>query len=478
MPTSPDGATRPGLLRRGGTVLATVAATGVLLVAGTGYGLLAWSDASITRVDAFAGIDGPRPPASRAGVTTFLLVGSDARTGMSAHDMKRLHVGTAKTTEGRRADTMLLVQVSERYGVTAVSLPRDSYVSIPAHTGTDGQQVRERRNKLNAAYAVGGPRLAIETVERSTGVRVDHYVEVDFLGFVGLVDAVGGVDVCAPRPLRDQKAGLRLPAGVSHVDGRTGLAYVRARSLDGRADLGRIDRQQRFLGAMAHRVTSKEVLLDPRAMIGFLDAALAAVRVDPGLERDDLVTLAARLRHVAGADVRFLTVPVANPSYRPGGVGAVALWDDRAAKDLFASLREDRPPAAAPARKRPSAVTVAPRDVRVQVFNGTTVAGLGSKASTQLASRGFAVAAPARNWTSSDVAQTVIRYDARYTESVKTLAAAVPGARLEGVTGLGRTLQVVVGSSYAGTHAVRPSSASATPGARPVARTAADKVCD
>ena len=130
--------------------------------------------------------------------------------------MRRLHVGTAATAAGRRADTMLLVHVSARHGtVRVVSLPRDSYVTIPAHTGTDGSAVRERRNKLNAAYAFGGPPLTVATVERTTGVRVDHYLEVDFLGFVRLVDAVGGVDVCTPVRLRDRKAGLRLPKGTT-----------------------------------------------------------------------------------------------------------------------------------------------------------------------------------------------------------------------------------------------------------------------
>ncbi len=131
----------------------------VLVVAASGYALVSWSARSIDRVDAFAGLS-ERPAPNAAGSTTFLLVGSDGRTGMSKADMRRLHVGTAATAAGRRADTMLLVHVSaERGTVRVVSLPRDSYVTIPAHTGTDGSDVPERRNKLNAAYAFGGPPL-------------------------------------------------------------------------------------------------------------------------------------------------------------------------------------------------------------------------------------------------------------------------------------------------------------------------------
>jgi len=465
-PRGTRGGRAGGVARVGLTVAAAATAALVLAVSGSGYGLLVWSDAGIERVDALpTGTD--RPAASAAGSTTFLLVGSDARTGMSARDMKRLHVGKATTAVGRRADTMLLVHVSSQHDtVTAVSLPRDSYVTIPAHLGTDGTAVPERRNKLNAAYAVGGPPLAVATVERSTGVRVDHYLELDFLGFEELVDAVGGVDVCTPTALRDRKAGLRLPAGITRVDGETGLAFVRARNLDARADLGRIDRQQQFLAAMVSRVTSKDVLLDPRALVRFLDAALGSVRADHDLSRNELVELATQLRHVSGRDVRFRTVPVADPSYRPGRIGAVALWDDHAADDIFAAMREDR----GPRKKSPrsaATVTVAPDQVRIRVFNGAGVAGLGARAAGDLAARGFAVTGPAENWTATDLSRTVIRYDARYTETVKTLAAALPGATLEEVTGLGRTQQVVVGSGYDGARAVRadpPAAAGSAPG--------------
>lgn len=467
------------MLRRTSIAVATIAAGLVLVVSGAGYGLLLWSDSSIERVDAFRGLPA-RAPASAAGATTFLVVGSDARTNMSRADQRRLHVGSVATAAGRRADTLLLVHVSGRdQAVTVVSLPRDSYVKIPAHVGTDGTQVPERGNKLNAAYAVGGPRLAVATVERTTGVRIDHYLEVDFLGFEDLVDAVGGVDVCSPKPLRDRKAGLRLPAGTSHVDGETGLAYVRARSLDNRADLGRVERQQRFLAAMVHRVMSRETLLDPRAMVRFLDAALSTVRADPGLQREELIDLATRLRHLSGSDVRFLTVPIANPSARPGGVGAVALWDDIAAGRLFKAMREDKTGAAPdPKAAAGPAITVPPGQVRVRAYNASGVPGLASRASRELAHHGFDVAGPAQDWTSRGEERTLLRYDSRYTESIKTLAAAVPGSRLEKVPGLGRTLQVVVGSSYDGATAVQLRAAAGTgPGGPSAPRTAADDPC-
>jgi LCP family protein required for cell wall assembly len=440
-------------------------AVAVLAVSATGWSVLQWSGKNIARVDAFADL-ADRPAPSANGSTTFLLVGSDGREGMSPADMKRLHVGNAATAGGRRADTMLMMHVSPQHGtVTVVSLPRDSYVTIPRHvSASDGSSVRQRRDKLNSAYAFGGAPLTVAAVEATTGVRIDHYVEVDFLGFVRLVDAVGGVDVCAPTRLRDRKAGLRLPKGVSHVDGETGLAYVRARNLDARADLGRIERQQRFLGSMAARVTSRDVLLDPRAMIRFLNAALDAVRADPGLTEKTLVSLATQLRHSSSKDVRFRTVPIANPSYRAGAAGAVALWDDAAARTMFTALRDDTPVVHKKKAPGDAGPSVPPEQIRVQVYNGSGTPGLGGTVSNALAGHGFEVAGPAQNWRTQTVQRTMLRYDTRYTESIRTLAAVVPRARLVPVAGLGRTLQVVTGRSYDGTRAVHVGAAASSPG--------------
>jgi LCP family protein required for cell wall assembly len=467
-------------LRTAACVLIAIVAIGtaaaVLAVAATGYGVLRWSDSSIKRVDAFGGLH-DRPARSADGSSTFLLVGTDGREGLSAAQQRHLHVGSEADAAGRRADTMLLMHVSPALGtVSVVSLPRDSYVTIPAHKSlTDGTEVPERRNKLNAAYAFGGPQLTVATVERSTGVRVDHYVEVDFLGFVKLVDAVGGVDVCSPTRLRDRLAGLRLPKGVTHVNGRRGLAYVRARHVDARADLGRIERQQRFLGAMAARVTSRDVLLDPRTLVRFLKAAMDTVRADDELSEKEMVSLATELRHATGGDVRFRTVPIADPSYRARDGQSVALWDPTGSREVFDAMREDR----APARKLPGSgprLTVPPDQVRVQVYNGSGTVGLGTQASRELANGGFGVVGIAQNWRSNAVKYSLLRYDSRYTASIKTLAAAVPGARLVPVDGLGRTLQLVIGGSYGGIRPVHVATATG-PAGDPVERTAAADPC-
>jgi LytR cell envelope-related transcriptional attenuator len=222
-------------------------------------------------------------------------------------------------------------------------------------------------------------------------------------------------------------------------------------------------------------VTSRDVLLDPRALVRFLKAAMDTVRADNDLSEKEMVGLATQLRHATGGDVRFRTVPVADPSYRAKDGQSVALWDTTAAGELFQAMREDRRPARA--RRTGAARLTVPQDqIRVQVYNGSATVGLGTQASRQLADGGFAVAGVAQNWRTSSVGRTMLRYDTRYSESIKTLAAAVPGARLVPVAGLGRTLQVVIGAQYDGVRTVHVAAPAGTPGA-PVERTADADPC-
>ena len=182
---------------------------------------------------------------------------------------------------------------------------------------------------------------------------------------------------------------------------------------------------------MVDRATSRDVLLDPRALVRFLNAALAAVRADPGLTEDELVALGTELRHVSGNDIRFRTVPIANPSYRAAGAGAVALWDAAAASAMFTAMREDT----ARPHRRQGGGAGRPDDPAGPdaACRSTTARGPRARHARQpdLAGRGFATAGPAQNWQPHGrVTTTVLRYDARYSESIKTLAAALPGARL------------------------------------------------
>ncbi|MFD0854089.1 LCP family protein, partial [Actinomadura adrarensis] len=255
---------------------------------------------------------------------------------------------------GERSDTMLLLHISRNHDrVTVVNLPRDSYVTIPAHEsngseGAKGTRISSRPGKLTWAYQFGGPDLTVDTVKRATGVSIDHYVEVNFYGFVQMVDALGGVDICTEQPINDRKSGLRLPAGKSHLDGLKALSYARARyTLGDGSDLGRIDRQQQFMAAMMKQALSTRTLSDPRKSTGFLNAALKSLRVDEKLA-EDLPDLADQMKNLSTDDLTFAKVPLASPDHpaqlwNSANPQSTVMWDRARAGDLFGKIRNDRP---------------------------------------------------------------------------------------------------------------------------------------
>lgn len=285
-------------------------------------GLILFFVSRIEKVDALQDYDGR--PAATAG-TNWLLVGSDSREGLSKAEQKRLTTGGAG---GRRTDTIILLHVPTLGPPTLVSLPRDSYVPIPGRG----------RNKLNAAYSFGGAPLLVETVERATGIRIDHYAEIGFTGFVGLVDAVGGVELCPKRAIKDRKSGLNVAKGCQPMDGKTALGYVRARYFDPKGDLGRVERQQEFLGAVFERATKPSVALNPVRVLRATNATTKTLTIDEEDGALDLARFALAMRAVSGDKGKKTTVPVADPNYRTR-VGSVVLWDRPKARQLFNSLR-------------------------------------------------------------------------------------------------------------------------------------------
>lgn len=423
----------------------------VLVSAGLLWGLTDYALHRIGRVDAFAELTDRPNKTGRA--MNILLVGSDVRQGMSEDERRRLHLGS---TAGRRSDTMILAHLSaQRDEIRLVSLPRDWYVRIPAYGGGSGERVSAHRNRLNAAYSLGGPALAVATVEEATGIHIDHYVELDFLGFVKMVDALGGVPVCTSTAVHDPKSGLDLPAGRSQLNGARSLAYVRAReTLGDGSDLSRIDRQQRFLAAMANRATESGMLLNPIRFADFLSAALTAVRVDPGFSPADIRTLAMRLRGLDPAGLTFTTVPIADPGHDAGEIGSVALADRSRAARLFRTIREDDMGGGAPAPRTPPP-TIPPERIAVEVYNGTTTQGLAARAARDLEDAGFLIEGPPHNAEQiKNARDTVVQYGPERDDSARTLAAAIPGALTERVADLGDDIQVIVGSEYRGAHSV------------------------
>jgi len=437
-------------------VLATVSAL-VLMAAGGSWVLTSYVSGHFGRVD--AGTAGT--PAS--GPLNILVAGVDIRAGLTAREQAELHVGHDVSDN---SDTLMLVHVAGDHGhVEIVSLPRDSWVNIPGHG----------MNKINAAIGIGGAPLMVRTVEQATGLTINDYVEVNFLSFVRVIDALGGVNICLPFAVDDSYSGLNLSAGLHHVDGITALEYARDRHSFALSDLSRINDQQQLMATLLSNAISSGTLANPIRLHRFLDSVTSAIQVDQGF---NVIRLADELRGIQPADVGFTTVPLASLNYTTPTGQAAVLWDSRAASTMFAQLKADRQPtAAAPAGGPAPARALAPADVSVDVYNGTTIDGLAARTGTRLAGLGYQVHAEL-TWSTQDSAQTVIDYPAGQQASARVLLKVLPGALLRPAAGLSR-VQIVLGTAG---HQVRsaPSPSPVAP-SPPVApgqqRTAAQDVC-
>ncbi|MBL1090448.1 MULTISPECIES: LCP family protein [Streptomyces] len=431
------------------------AATSLLLLSasGVGHAMVTGVETGIGRVDAFQGMS--NRPGGGDGLN-FLVVGTDGRDKLTQEEKEKYHLGGQPC---HCTDTLMLVHLSaDRDRASIVSLPRDSYAEVPAHTDAATGRARAAHPiKLNAAYAEGGPNLTVRTVEHMTGVHIDHYLEVDFTSFMRTVDAVGGVEICTVRPLRDSYTGLNLPVGKAQLNGGQALQYVRSRHIDGSADLGRMQRQQRFLAALIHKITSSGVLMNPIRFKDVADTMLASVRADPGFEANDLVDLGQAMRGFTPSSSEFTSVPLGDVAKPVPGVGSTVRWDPVRAPKLFEAIREDRPLAVHRDRHRSSAavVDVPPGRVQVQVYNGSDRAGLATSVARELHATGFATVGTPGNSTLGRPARTVIAYDPRWDRSARSLAAALPGAVLRPVTGQGPVMRVTVGQDHEAVRRVR-----------------------
>ncbi len=278
----------------------------------------AWS--KVQRLDADPG--GERP-GNQPG-QTYLLVGSDSREGLTAEERKRLGTGS---TAGRRTDTIMIVYVPVGGRPALISVPRDSYVPVPG----------KGRNKINAAYAFGGPELLVQTVESNTGLRVDSYVEIGFGGFVNIIDALGGIEMCPDRAIKDQDSHLDLPKGCQNMDGATALGYVRMRKADPRGDIGRMERQREMLSAVAKKAASPATVLNPVRYWTLCNAGTQAVTLDEDTSLFGFGRLALAMRSVSNGNGYTLSVPIANDDAQTSA-GSAVLWDSDKAKAMFSDL--------------------------------------------------------------------------------------------------------------------------------------------
>ncbi|WP_264924057.1 LCP family protein [Streptomyces sp. A012304] len=359
-------------------------AAGAVAVLVVGTGVAAWAvyaklDGNITPDEAAAAelerYAKERPTSLVKDARNILLIGSDTRAGAGNRQY-----GRDSGTE--RSDTTILLHLSAgRRSATAVSLPRDLMVDVPSCRRPDGTRTEPMFAMFNYAFQTGGSACTIRTVEKLTGIRVDHHVVVDFRGFKKMVDAVEGVEVCLKEPIRDKDAKLRLPAGRVTLDGEQALGYVRARkSLGNGSDTDRMDRQQRFLAALVNKVRSNDVLLNPVKLYPVLDAATSSLTTDPDLASlRGLYDLVRGLRDIPTEQVRFLTVPRESYVYNANRDQLV----EPEAEKLFELLRTDAPVPIEP-KKRTAKGAERPASARSRghtgyespppAFRGTTAA--------------------------------------------------------------------------------------------------------
>lgn len=444
-----------------------------------------------------------RDPGAQQGDENFLIIGVDSRIGANGE----MGAGDTSVAEGARSDTIMLVNIpASRKRVVAVSFPRDLAITpmkcqawdpvtgkygpvYDKNTGEWSDNERLTGTKLNSAYALGGPKCLVKVVQKMSGLAINRFMAVDFAGFARMVDALGGVDVCSTTPLEDAELGTVLPtAGRQKVDGTTALNYVRARSIasEGNGDYGRIKRQQLFLSSLLRSLISTETLFDLGKLNDVVNMFIDDSYVD-NVKTRDLVQLGQSLQGMNAGRITFVTLPTTGVADSEGN--EVPRTEDIRA--LFDSIIDDKPlpgendrnetlspltaatmtsgamatetstAAAADATdtldpvasaqtttENVKAVAADPRDVKVQVANATERSGLADTATSAFQLYGFDALEPDSYNDWGTVSTTTVYYSLGNEQAAATVAATLPGANIERVSGLGETVQVVLGADF------------------------------
>ncbi|MDQ3762084.1 MAG: LCP family protein [Actinomycetota bacterium] len=429
-----------------------LAMVSALVLALTGYGWATFQNLhqglSTTDVIGWAAPDS---------ATDILLVGIDSRTDAHDNPLPRdvLAQLRASNNEGELTDTMILVRIPNdgRHAV-AISLPRDLYVELPEGYG---------KHKLNSAFTraksataerlvaqgvdpdtartesiFAGRKLLLETVKDLTGVGIDHYAEINLLGFSLLTDAVGGVEVCLREPVRDRYSGANFPAGPQLLSGPDALAFVRQRHGLPRGDLDRIERQQAYLASLTNKVLTAGTLANPSRVRQLINATQQSLVLDEGF---DVLDFATRMRGLAAGNVVFETVPVLGDGNSESD-GAVLNVDPEAVQAFVAQAIKDRP--------GPGSTNLSPakESITVDVLNASNVTGLAKRVSEQLTGQGFVQGAVGN---ARARATSVVRYPTGGRDAGKAVAETLGGLPVEEDSNLtAGTVQVYLGEDYSG----------------------------
>jgi LCP family protein required for cell wall assembly len=415
---------------------------------------------------------GQRPPKYATSAMNILAFGSDSRAGLSRREQLVLHVGR---TGCGCSDTIMVVHISPgRHQVTVLNLPRDLMVPMygcPAADGKPGEQEDTAGVvQINQTLALGGPSCLWKTVEHLTGIRIDHFIQLEFDGVVKVVNDVGGVNVCVPQTIHDPNSGLNIKAGVHHIMGLRFLEFWRARETvaDG-SDLKRIQRDDLLLAEVLRGVIHKGLLQSPTRLLPIVeDAAHAIYATDAGMTEMDMFHIAESFRGLTTHNVQFIEAPTQVYLPQPAQVQLVQPRDGR----LFSAIAHDVKLPSKTAAPQPTSGghpvldTVSPQDVHVTVLNGTTVGQLATTTAASLTARGFSVVGAPGDATTSDYTRSVIEYSsATDLPAARTLATQLTNVQLRQVPGITPgTVTLILGSTFSTLAAHSPTASASSSG--------------
>ncbi|HEX7306174.1 LCP family protein [Lentzea sp.] len=455
-------------LMRGAKISAVAAAAAVFASTGIGWAAMQWADSKIQKIDALGGNSQAVQQAEKQlGDENFLLVGSDTRAGAKPGD----NVGSQAQEGGARSDVIMLAHIpADRKRMVVVSLPRDVRVARPACRAWNpdngqyaGPLAPANDVMANSVYNDGGPECVANMMTQMTGLKINHFVSIDFVGFREMSTAIGGVEICTPTKIVDDELGVVIDKPGKHVlKGDQALQYVRARKVqakgDGGTDFDRIKRQQGFLSAMLRQALSNEVLLSPTKLNNFINA-LTKSTVGDNIDVASLLELANSLQSLDAGRVSFVTMPhwTDEGPTKSNDDNIERLKDDDI-KALFQTIIDGTPlpqekvgeqkpgENTPPAQQQPGTVGD-PKQVTIQVLNGDpTNGGAADRTANALQQKGFQVAK--RGNAPADAAKTVIRYAKGNENKAATLKAAVPSAELVEAPEMGGAIELTLGANF------------------------------
>jgi LCP family protein required for cell wall assembly len=444
-------------------ILATLATIVALVLAGGSLAAYAkyrsvWD--GINRIDVQGDLASKARPPLDPHAQNILLIGSDTRVG------KNGSIGGRSNIEGARSDTIMVLHIAPgAHQIVVLSFPRDSVVPIlncTAEDGTTGQtaQPSSEIEQINSTFAYGGPGCLWETIEQTTGIHINDFVELTFVGFEKVIDALHGVTVCLPEAVDDPVSGLNLSAGRHHVYGKEALAFWRTREGLGLGDdPQRIQRDQFLMASLLQGIEHSSLLKSPSTMLSVIDTLTSHdyVTTDSGLTPTTILSLGEALRGISTEHVQFVTVPwntytgnaqwISSSQTPATGDPDWVQWVQPQANDLFSAIAHDTQ---LPKASKEKVKTISPSLVRVRVLNGTNTVGLGATTATNLSTRGFDVIGQASDASRANYTSTVIEYaGAAELPAAQTLAQLFGNVTLKPDSHLtSSTLHLILGSTF------------------------------